>query len=344
MDASRFFDETDFQLLRELWVGSHLYFRSDRVSIGAAARAVGINKTTAFDRLEKWKTTGFCDRFSIDLDPGSFGLVGRHVQFHSKAVRPADAVRRAAAIDGVRAVIQYSGHWLGVTMYAPSARAADATVRHLRNVVQADDVLAVGDTQVDYPRTTPIQLTDLDARILSAMMGDSRQAPSEIGLRVGASTRAVERHLKRLREAEAYYVYPMVTYGLIRGIVTGSVAFAAPMRRRAAIVREALGARPRIFLQQLDAKQYARVGVYAPTVGELDEQADAIFAQRGVRRLFYRLYTGIEWAPGFREWVLPHIANRVTGEGGARRRGMAPKGEDGGGTRHADPADRVRAP
>ena len=75
------FDELDFNILRELMVGSGDYLRSDRVSLEAMARAVGVHRSTVADRMAKWSRLGFLEDWTIDVDPGVLGLVGAHVHF-----------------------------------------------------------------------------------------------------------------------------------------------------------------------------------------------------------------------------------------------------------------------
>src|SRR2546427_11372517 len=71
-------DDLDFHILRELIVGSGAYLRSDRVSMEAVARVVGVHRSTVADRIAKWGRIGFLTGWAIDVDPGAVGRVGAH--------------------------------------------------------------------------------------------------------------------------------------------------------------------------------------------------------------------------------------------------------------------------
>src|SRR3989442_11364205 len=69
-------DELDFHLLRELIVGSGAYLRSDRVSLEAVGRAVGVHRSTVADRLPEGGRVRFFTEWSIRVAPGTLGPVG----------------------------------------------------------------------------------------------------------------------------------------------------------------------------------------------------------------------------------------------------------------------------
>src|SRR2546422_3599972 len=68
-------DELDFHLLRELIVGSGAYLRSDRVSLEAVGRAVGVHRSTGADRREQGGRVGHLAGRTHRCIPGGQGPV-----------------------------------------------------------------------------------------------------------------------------------------------------------------------------------------------------------------------------------------------------------------------------
>src|SRR2546428_8749395 len=66
-------DNLDFQILRELIVGSGAYLRSDRVSLEAVARAVGVHPSTVADRPPRWGRMGVFSAHALATPPRARG-------------------------------------------------------------------------------------------------------------------------------------------------------------------------------------------------------------------------------------------------------------------------------
>src|SRR2546422_8178065 len=104
-------DELDFHILRELIVGSGAYLRSDRVSLEAIARNIGVHRSTVADRIAGWSRTGFLSEWTIDVDPGALGLVGAPVHYHSRTQVHQHALRLVALVDGVTGILEFDQDW-----------------------------------------------------------------------------------------------------------------------------------------------------------------------------------------------------------------------------------------
>ncbi|MHB8606464.1 MAG: winged helix-turn-helix transcriptional regulator [Thermoplasmatota archaeon] len=307
-----FFDEVDFEILRELWVGSGTYFRSDRVSLDAVARALGLHRSTVAARLAKWKRSGALVAFTIDVDPTAIALVGTHTQFRVGAEDHEEAIARAARVPGVPAVLAFADRWVGVPLFARSSAETERRIAELARIFEASEVVRVSDTRVDFRDARAVPLDALDARLLGLLIGDSRQSPRALARSAGASLRTVERHLARLRRESVYYVLPQVDFGRVRGIIAAYVFFGLPEApRRTSVLRQALSKVPRIFNRQIEAPRVARLGLYAPTLRELERDVDAIRKVPGVSDVRVRLYTGLRTDAGFAKWILEKIEERV---------------------------------
>src|SRR3989441_12484731 len=108
-------------------VGGGPYLRSDRVSLGSLARAVGVHRSTVADRLARWSRIGLLEDWTIDVDPAAFGLVGAHVHFDSTAEPRERALVLAALVEGVEGVLPFDRGYVGVIFMAAALGALRGT-------------------------------------------------------------------------------------------------------------------------------------------------------------------------------------------------------------------------
>ena len=130
-------DELDFDILREVMVGSGPYLRSDRVSLEATARAVGVHRSTVADRIAKWNRLGFLENWTIDVDPAALGLVGAHVHFDARAQPRDRALQVAALVEGVVGVLLFDQGCVGVIFMADSPAALTRTETLLARILES---------------------------------------------------------------------------------------------------------------------------------------------------------------------------------------------------------------
>lgn len=296
-------DATDFHILRELWVGSGTYFRTDRVSLEEVARKVGVHRSTVAARLAKWQRTGFLERFSIDLDPCALGLVGANVQLHARA-RPLErALDVAAQVEGAQGIMVFDHGWVAVLLWADGPAALARTLSLLKGILEADEELPVANTALDFPDAKPVPLSATDVRLLLALREDARRTPADLAELTGVSVRTVERRLERMRAEEVFYVLPRVRLSEAPGMVVGFLRIGLPERGREAALRAVFAAVPNWVVRQAQTPRVARFAVFGRTLPELHATLDAVARVPGVEEVVLRLATGFREGAHFDAWL-----------------------------------------
>lgn len=307
MDA---LDELDFHILRELMVGSGAYLRSDRVSLEAVARVVGVHRSTVADRIAKWGRIGFLADWTIDVDPAALDLVGAHVHFDSMA-QPRDyALQLAALVEGVEGVLAFDQGCVGVVFMADSPAALTRTEELLARILEADRSSRMVDTAEDYPESRPFPLSPLDAKLLTVLQRDSRQTPTALAKKTGVTVRTVERRLERLRKAGVYYIRPNFHFTHVPGVSFGLLCFRYSARDRVAGLRQILRIVTNQVGRQVEAPTRGMLVIYG-SAHELDASAKAVASVPGVREVILRILVGEVESPGFSAWLLERIQRRT---------------------------------
>src|SRR3989442_1602258 len=290
-------------------VGSGPYLRSDRVSLEATARAVGVHRSTVADRIAKWNRLGFLENWTIDVAPAALGLVGAHVHFDARAQPRDRALQVAALVEGVVGVLGFDQGCVGVIFMADSPAALTRTETLLARILESERSSRMVDTAVDYPDSPPIRLSPIDAKLLTLLLRDSRQTPAVVAKKAHVTVRTVERRLERLRKAGVYFVRPIFQFARVPGVSFGLLCFEYSKGARGVALREIL----RIVTNQVGRQ------VEAPTRGllvihgsarELDHAVRAVAAVPGVRDVFLRILVGEVESPGFAAWLSERIDRR----------------------------------
>jgi DNA-binding Lrp family transcriptional regulator len=305
-------DDLDFQIVRELIVGSGAYLRSDRVSLEGVGRSVGVHRSTVADRIAKWGRTGFLADWTIDVDPGALGLVGAHVHYHSAAKAHEHAVRLVALVEGVTGVLEFDQDWVGVIFMADSADALTRTEKLLAAILEADRSVRIVDTAADYPDSHPFRLSPLDAKLLTALVRDSRQTPTVLAKKLHITVRTVERRLGRLRKAGVYYIRPLFRFTRIPGVTFALLSFGYPAGEREAALRQILERVTNQVGRQVEAPTRGQLAIYG-SAREIDHSAKAVASIPGVRDVLLRILLGELETPGFDDWLSERIVRRSTG-------------------------------
>jgi DNA-binding Lrp family transcriptional regulator len=296
------FDELDFRVLRELMIGSGAFLRSDRVSLEAVARALGVHRSTVSARLAKWVAAGALAGFSIEIEPGALGLVTRYTQLHARAHDRERAVETALLVDGVRSIMLMDGGWVGILAYGDSHRALEQQSALCERLFDADERLVLADSEEDYPDTPRVEISRLDARLLAALLHDSRTSPSALAKTAGVAARTVERRLARLQKEGVYFVLPKFDPKGIRGMVMGLVSFRVPPEGGAGVVADAYRRVPNPSFRQM-GRTRAAIGLNAPTLRELEAAGPAVAAIPGARDVRVRVLHEIRQSASFDAWL-----------------------------------------
>lgn len=309
-------DELDLNILRELSVGSGEYLRSDRVSLGALARAVGVHRSTVADRMANWNRMGFLRDWTIDVDPAALGLVGAHVHFQSKAQPQQRALELAALVEGVEGVLAFDQGWVGVIFLAGSPDALTRTEKLLARILDAERSSRIVDTAVDYPDSPPVRLSPIDARILTVLLRDSRQTPAVVAKKAHVTVRTVERRLERLRKAGAYYVRPNFRFARVPRVSFGFLCFEYSKGARGPALRQVLRTVTNQVGRQVEAPTRGQLVIHG-SARELDDTARVVASIPGVRNVVLRIFLGDVQSPGFPAWLSERIERSSRNSKGA---------------------------
>ncbi|MCI4371432.1 MAG: AsnC family transcriptional regulator [Thermoplasmata archaeon] len=302
-------DDLDFRLVRELIVGSGAYLRSDRVSLEAIGRAVGVHRSTVADRMAKWGRIGFLNEWTIDVDPGTIGLVGAHVHFHARPGDRERALHLASLVEGVDAVLVFDQDWVGVIFMADSSDALTRTETLLSEILEADRSTRLVDTAVDYPESGPVALSPLDGNLLTAMNRDARQTPTVLAKKLHVTVRTVERRLERLRTSGVLYIRPLFRLAGVAGVTFGLLFFSYPAPEREAALGRILERVPDFVARQVEAPTRGILAIHG-SARELDDTWKAVASVPGVRDVRLRILLGQLDSPGFADWLSERIRRR----------------------------------
>jgi len=311
-------DDLDFDILREVMVGGGPYLRSDRVSLGSLARAVGVHRSTVADRLARWNRIGLLRDWTIDVDPAALGLVGAHVHFDSTAEPRERALVLAALVEGVEGVLAFDQGYVGVIFMADSPGALTRTEKLLARILEAPRATRIVDTALDYPDSLPVQLSPIDARLLTILLNDSRQTSAAVAKKAHVTVRTVERRLARLRKAGVYYVRPNFRFGRVSGVSFALLYFEYSKGKRVAALRELLRTLPNHVGRQVEAPTRGLLVIHG-SAHELDEAARAAASVPGIREVTLRTLLREVDAPGFPDWLSERIERRSAASKGRHR-------------------------
>jgi len=309
------FDELDFDILRELMVGSGDYLRSDRVSLEAMARAVGVHRSTVADRMAKWSRLGFLRDWTIDVDPGALGLVGAHVHFDCNAQPPERALQLAALVEGVAGVLAFDQGWVGVVLMADSPDALTRTEGLLARILGAGRSSRIVDTAVDFPESLPVRLSPIDAKLLTVLLRDSRQTPAAVAKNAHVTVRTVERRLGRLQKAGVYFVRPIFRFARVPGVSFALLCFEYSKGARGVALRQILRIVTNQVGRQVEAPTRGQLVIHG-SARELDDAVRAVASVPGVRDVFLRILVGEVESPGFAAWLSERIDRQSNASSG----------------------------
>jgi len=302
-------DDLDFHILRELIVGSGAYLRSDRVSMEAVARVVGVHRSTVADRIAKWGRIGFLTDWTIDVDPGALGLVGAHVHFQSRAQVRERALQLVSLVEGVEGILAFDQGWVGIIFMADSPDALTRTEKLLSEILEADRTARMVDTAVDYPDSRLVSLSPLDGKLLTALIRDSRQTPTVLAKKVHVTVRTVERRLERLRREEVHYIRPLFHFAGVPGVTFALLCFSYAARQREAALRTVLERITNYVGRQVEAPTRGQLAIYG-SARELDDSARAVASIPGVNDVRLRILLADLEPPGFATWLSERILRR----------------------------------
>jgi DNA-binding Lrp family transcriptional regulator len=309
-------DPLDFQILREIFAGDEAGFRSDRAGLDAIAKRLEVHRNTVSARVRRLTEHAVYLPASLDVEPGVFGLVGAVAFFEiDRALRTPALLDAVFHLEGVQFVMRFTEGWT-LIVFAEDETGLLSKLEVLRALTRARSMSLDVVTTRDYPEPEPIKISKTDARLVVALLKDSRAPFSRLARELGVSVMTIKRRYDRLWRSGVIYAYPAGGGGF-DGMVTAYFLAKVPTdpRRAARVHRALLEALPNHFIRNLTTRGSVHILIDEPSVDALDERARAAAAIPGVEGATLRIFEGIAPNPLFRDW-LARIVLRPRAEAG----------------------------
>lgn len=184
-------DAKDFRLLVDL-------HEDARASYRALGRRVGLTPPAVRDRLRRMEAKGIFRGFWLTPDPQCLGREDLLVLFSGDRTR--EDLQSALKVPEVAWAAWKTDGGLTVQMWPRDAE------RAVRQLSAALGISPAGQTIAEPSAHEP--LSDLDWRIMDALVDDPRMPFGELCERTGLSAKTVRKRLQRMRRGGAVYITP----------------------------------------------------------------------------------------------------------------------------------------
>jgi DNA-binding Lrp family transcriptional regulator len=205
-------DRLDGALLREMFRGRHLWVGGvdPRLSAGALARALRVDRTTIWARLKAWKDSGFLTGFDVVPNPDLFGR-----RFGAGSVRVDNPVQKDAVvrdlglIDGIVGSQDMLGPWIVVLAACASTEDFERCSALLRRLNGVNETIPLVAFQCPSSTATP---TPLDWKMIQELRKPPTPLPNELAKRLKISLKTVARHYDALIRNQLIWYIPLLDY------------------------------------------------------------------------------------------------------------------------------------
>lgn len=210
-------DETDLRLIGLLNTNSRAPFRELAEKLGVSVQAV-------HKRVRALTETGVILRYTAGLSLKYLKAVPVGISGHTRAASANDAARGLGQDDST-VLVHVSGNLLSIMVMLRSIGDLDRYVGFLKTSAQMEDLSvslpsAMGFTKLERQNVPegPLELSQLDFRIIRSLRGDARKEVVDIAEEVGISAKTVKRRLERMMEAGAIEFSTQFDLGAQNGI------------------------------------------------------------------------------------------------------------------------------
>ena len=313
-------DELDFRILREIFAGDEPGFRSDRVALDKIAERLGVHRNTVSTRVRRLTAHSVFLPATLEVEPGQFGLVGAVAYFEVARDRRTAALLDAVFhVEGVQFAMRFTEGWT-LIVFAEDETSLRSKLEVLRALTHAASVSLDVLTTRDYPPPDPITLSRLDARLIIALLRDSRASYPRLARELGVSAMTVKRRYARLWKNGVVYIYPGGGGGF-DGMVTGYFLANVPANpaRAQRAHRALLDALPDHFIRNVTTKGSVHVLLFARSVEELEDRTREAASIPGVTDARLRIFEGIAPNALYRDWLARVVARRAKGPSSSSR-------------------------
>jgi DNA-binding Lrp family transcriptional regulator len=201
-------DDLDLDILRWMYPGGvwSPWGSDPRITVADIASHVGLDRTAVWARLRKWRREGFWDGFEAHVNFRIFGVGLLHASFQvTDSAEGWDLLDRAGEIDGVGGASLHFGdsmvardvEHVAVMMVADNPVNIRRRMQALRRLSPTGVV--DGPVGLDPPSCSH-EMSDLDWRILAAIVANPNASAPRVARLVGVSLKTFDRHRSALIE------------------------------------------------------------------------------------------------------------------------------------------------
>lgn len=306
-------DDTDLRLCQMLLVNSRLPYREIAGRLGLSVQAV-------HKRIQVLQGEGVIRRFRARLSASHLGAVPVYVMGVSEAMHLDTVLDDLGRNDSIGLVISAGGNLLfieglvrGVSDLEPYVESIKAAATMPAPSIGVQSLRQVGDVATTPLPRQPVELSQLDYRIIHALAGDSRAALVDVAKALGVSVKTVARRLERL-DANGVLEY---TIDIEMGATAGATAmiriWLVPGQDRNLFrghLRQRFGARMLVYTAFGNVTDYMFLIMWSPTSAahaELVEELERDERVAGVKA--HLLYSG-RYYETWRERLVADMARR----------------------------------
>jgi DNA-binding Lrp family transcriptional regulator len=208
--------DLDIRILRELT--SPASFQWDfRESYSRMGKRLAVDEETVRVTFKRAMELGLVEKWRLILNPELFGckLAGLQFELDNDARKPR-VLSQVQLVEGVMQILDFYGPSIRVVVYFED----DADLRR-----KNDLIASITGHEGDAPHwvsKTPrcdVKLKKIDWMIIKSLMHDPRKAADAVAKDVGASSRTVNRRLKRMTGDHVAYLIPVRNVSRSKGTI-----------------------------------------------------------------------------------------------------------------------------
>ncbi|MHB8606082.1 MAG: AsnC family transcriptional regulator [Thermoplasmatota archaeon] len=300
-------DETDFRILREVFLGEHETLHSERVAIDAIAKTLTLHRNTVSQRLKRLTEKRIFLPASLDVEPAALGLAATIASLDVPAEKRTDAARdRLFDVPGVQTLITLADGWR-VIAYAEDETTLEARLDDMRRAVDAPPARVEMWSPRDYPPAPRATLSPLDTRLLAELLLDARAPFPELAKRLDTTAMTAQRRFEKLSESGVLYMLPASCApieGVVLGWITADLPEPATEARAKAALQRLL---PDALVRNLATRARSHFILFAPAVDDLEASARAARELPGVAAVDLKIVSSILRNPRYPTWMAERI-------------------------------------
>ena len=213
-------DDIDLDILRWMFPGGVwlLSGTDPRITPAEIASHVGLDRSSVWDRIRKWRREGFWNGYEVKVNVAVFGVGVFVAQIEVEdAAEGWTLMEQLEQVDGVLAADLIFGDSattrdveLVVAFFvADDPELIERRLRFIRQLPQARNV--IGPIRWKIP-PCPRKLTPLDWRILSCIVANPNAPVARVARLVGVTLKTFDHHFSRLMDDKVMAYYPKIDW------------------------------------------------------------------------------------------------------------------------------------